>query len=888
MAVLAQILAGPHEYSTKMKDPGPKEFRDAARILTGDSAAFEEYVPDILESPKADRNRLTKYVAEYKHSGKPGERWAWRDKTNERLKLSTPEVALRMIDSLAHRETLERITSGLDGIWATATIIYTAYHPYKECLLKLFVSLGLDRVINYMDGINYWNRVVKLFDTYMKHWPDDCFAYFKLDGNPVEEYDLYTSMSSLMGFVTTPIPGEKFDPMQQALELTSSGKNYWVYDPEEDKFCASYRYGAKVLKRENNDRKRTAHVSNLTAREYVEEKTSTLDTGGSVAKQTVSDEQDKYRVTKALLKELYSPKELLDMILNPKPVVVYSLMKPEQGKIRLAVNAGVDSYVGLNYVLYNIGDVYYSMRHTSLGESLTEKVYRVGHRLQHLNGSNIPLDFEAFDNQPTLEDYTMIMNAMKDECSLDDERRAVTMHNEAYHHGTFVVRDGAKEVRLPIESGLTSGLKTTSIVGLEYNLATTGTVIDTMKWLIKTPGPTTLCAQGDDFDGQFKTKYESLLFYTIFKKYGNLAHGQKFYIARGRTDFLRQSYKPSGRIRGILARSIVACTMLKPTTEVIPPMQELLLQRFSAHYTAMRRAGIRPSDLAFVSLTRRFEHELTWQGPEIRRLARTTNLLGGLGYNIDSTESDAVRWENVSNGPTKTYNIPYFYSKAREKEMKLTYPELNNGFSFYASRSNQGVKDLSVMADARDRVDVMKRKYKFVPVTVLSSAVPQISMGVLPNTGGMDISTPNGLQTVIGLLGGMEQVTRMALTVPDGFMEEIELLMHDGLSLKKAINAYEFGHKTRVSARYVLELYGMETGMAMLRGGESGHVWQSIVLDSTGASIVTLLRTYLMIQNARLFQDKGTVERRAVLERIATVAYNYYVSTPLYDVFIRV
>lgn len=294
---------------------------------------------------------------------------------------------------------------------------------------------------------------------------------------------------------------------------------------------------------------------------------------------------------------------LYNLALNAGPQYSKIFIKAELGKIRLAVSSDLANYLIFSWIIYLSGNCYLNWSGVTLEETQNEKIIRIHSMRNALSrGVVVPFDFKGFDRQPTLSEIWDIVSVLIKASStiVPVADLPLFLSIVAQQHGSFMhpvlsgeipvfSQDGTKnahqdlemqEMALPIvivprwasvllsevysmESGLSSGINGTSIIGNGYNKTVTSMVIDILVCLGMDRATLLYYVQGDDTILFFITKRWALLAIYVYKKFGISFSTGKFSIRIAQGEYLRIWYKRD-RSFGYVTRTLPNLVQRKP------------------------------------------------------------------------------------------------------------------------------------------------------------------------------------------------------------------------------------------------------------------------------------------------------------------------------------
>lgn len=376
---------------------------------------------------------------------------------------------------------------------------------------------------------------------------------------------LFAETANLTGYRQMPMPG--FDIVKETKALCDGGDEHGIVA---DQWEQEFEEAAKEVMAGQD----IAKAEWVTLEEYIKHDLASTAGASSIGKvhYTYKNETGKFKARKNLLYDIMTPEQIYKVVVaNYDHQVATAFVKPEMGKLRIAVTGDIESYYVCSWLNYLAGHSYTTWVGNTLEESRTEQMRRMQTTLDQLiDNYSIPFDYKGFDHQPTLREIAIelrlyLSNALyntpvewKDYVST-----IIDIVIQSFFNSVTVVRDekGKKWV-FQVKGGVQSGVRLTSLLGNFWNQIMTRIVTKTLgspKQVIDK------YIRGDD-SSIITMNYEmALLFRLGYAAINAVGADAKYGIHRQETEFLRIWYA-NNRVYGYPNRAIPSLTQRKPWT----------------------------------------------------------------------------------------------------------------------------------------------------------------------------------------------------------------------------------------------------------------------------------------------------------------------------------
>jgi hypothetical protein len=583
------------------------------------SATENEFYPNLLDGTFTDEQAIKCYPPRSK-----------RDLSIRRTHLRTVYNLYSKTDSLPQWRLLLNACRHLDYIFLMNVL--WAWQLHGDDLINMLLHS------NSLVCIEYFGISAKWLNDQVKKYP--C---------PKLTRKMFAEVGALTGYRNPPFPG--FNQVEDARDLAQSGAKHGL-DTEESVWLQKFRTAATAI----TSAARVEPVTYMTLREFV--------TNGDWATSGASSEgylhwdylgqHGKVKCRKNLVRLALTDDQIYSIAIASLYLQMNStVVKPELGKIRIAVAGDLGTYLTMSWLNYLCHSVYKHWPHSTLEETMPEQIDRTNAMLNSLiQAYGLPFDFKGFDHQAALAEIKILCDIffrlgsvnvpyapvlqtdlpdIKDDALLQviDQK---TFHEYIYQHvisafdnSFLTVRDEhQREVKFKITGGLESGLRITSLIGNFWNMTITKMAMDNLKELgLSVPFSDYL--RGDD-SSISSIRYAAVLLMRLsYASMNAVGVDGKFGIHYQETEFLRQWYNQDG-LYGYPNRSIPNLTERKPWSSEPWQPENTITDLIDTVYILQRRLSRPLPDLLYVlkGMWSRLRHVST-------HLLELPKVLGGLG-----------------------------------------------------------------------------------------------------------------------------------------------------------------------------------------------------------------------------------------------------------------
>jgi hypothetical protein len=428
----------------------------------------------------------------------------------------------------------------------------------------------------------------------------------------------------LVGYRNPPVPG--FNVFDQAAELASGGQDQEGWLPLST-FYRNLRLASDV----------PVHATWMTFKEYVmtwdwSHTKGSSSKGRMLVKIPGERKRVKLKARKNAVPGLLDLFALADDALANHKAVNITIVKPELGKLRIAVAGDIDTYLKEAFMMAVISDWYKSWPSVVAGEDGLSTMRLMAQRCELSNaGFSVPYDVAKFDHVVSISQQIvahMYMGARGKQVlpatAQEEWQEIVDLITETYSHTTLVTRNGVDDVTVAVTGGLQSGRRTTSAQGNAFAVAMQWTAEDIGGVLSNTHSRSKAEITGDDvniMDKRWRRLAGIALGYQLLK----IPSGD-YSIMEGQTEFLRIYYE-DGVANGYLARCVPGILQRKPWSD--QPWSEV--SSWEAIWDAIRTSVRRGADEVMVEVWQQLAQVWSDRSGIDRRVLSIPTTLGGYG-----------------------------------------------------------------------------------------------------------------------------------------------------------------------------------------------------------------------------------------------------------------
>lgn len=387
--------------------------------------------------------------------------------------------------------------------------------------------------------------------------------YLKVNGPYLFNVDLVLEFGALTGYRF--LDSNLFDELEEARKLVCKNDLVFNFPPGTD-----FRYWA------DRTRTSTGPPKWLSFSDYVQgfvsyngDESIPWLTSGSSSKGYLYYEADgvvkKLKCRKNLVPYVYDLVELTEEARRNAKQENWTVVKNELAKVRLAVSSDILTYLQQSWLLYLTNGFYSLWPGSSLGETLEEEEQRLALMMVAVkNNYSLPWDFDGFDHQPKQEQLAYLAQIVVDTAYSNfpvPEVLAIGSRMvQAFAHSTLTVKRLGIDV--PVQDGLLSGLRYTSLFGNQWNTIISNIVVDII-YRYTGQRPIDLQIRGDDTSLTYTSQNLCEVACALYSHIGARGGEGKFSVRYNNTEFLRQHIYPD-HISGYVQRSIPGLTQRKP------------------------------------------------------------------------------------------------------------------------------------------------------------------------------------------------------------------------------------------------------------------------------------------------------------------------------------
>nr|UHS72444.1 MAG: putative RNA-dependent RNA polymerase [Totiviridae sp.] len=283
------------------------------------------------------------------------------------------------------------------------------------------------------------------------------------------------------------------------------------------------------------------------------------------------DEKGKFKARKNMILDVYTGDELWDIVRSWTGYLESkAFIKDEVGKRRLAVASGIEPYLYESYILYLYGHGFKNWEGITLDESPVSQHNRVSGVVESLKSGAyaLPFDFSRFDHQPTTKEIqTMILNlAEQNDVPIgyaQEYKKIVHKIVGAYANSEIIMKIDDRLVKEKVIGGIPSGVRSTSLIGNEWNSIMTRRAQDIVIQLLGYDPILRKGIKGDDTYLLANTAVELYLFRLAYASINAIGVNAKFGISQRNCEFLRNEISVNG-VRGWSNRTLPTIIQRKP------------------------------------------------------------------------------------------------------------------------------------------------------------------------------------------------------------------------------------------------------------------------------------------------------------------------------------
>jgi hypothetical protein len=450
--------------------------------------------------------------------------------------------------------------------------------------------------------------------------------------------------------------------------------------------------------------------------EFVNDGTSWA-TRGSAAGEKVYDENGKkFRISKAILPDVVDASRYYKHLTTPTPQINKTILKHERSKIRTAIQSDVPNYLLQTYVLEPISNLPRLIGVTPLGESIWETAARTMSYIELCSAGKwfMPFDYKGFDRHPLLSELLECIRQLKLMVSSTNHHPDHLLACDQVYASfvdAWILDDQGN--RYPVTGSLMSGLRKTALIGTLFcrswiravdmwlSVSTLRSAIDLADF------------QGDDANMVSDAWVRLARLKECIDRAGIQSTARKYYLDRGRTEFLRVEYTSSGAM-GYYSRIVATMSEKKPwspgTISPVDRVQEL----WNSYRTVIIRGGSLEWCKWLYMREVRGILKLSIGVGQLLKMLSTPRVLGGLGVFPPVESGEFVALAVVPRVRClKKYKMKWFSTKRKlRKELDRWGIECQPTESLcesYAGDKKLSITDNAMIAKVRDNVKFVLR-----------------------------------------------------------------------------------------------------------------------------------------------------------------------------------
>jgi hypothetical protein len=492
----------------------------------------------------------------------------------------------------------------------------TVYHLYqragKEDLWRRWipqlVNLDYITVANMMlneyvhgDWLRFWARAKCLNDLgdfllVAKHVSD----LLKKNPAPMALRLRYCESTGVSGYRNPPF--QNFDYFEETRKLSQGGETHGQTGTD---WLRIFDEASRDVQGDSVPQT----VEYLTLAQYIESdlaSTAGASTFGKVEWE-FEGETGKFKARKNFLLDITTVQYLADETMAHLGVQVNkSFIKPELGKMRIAVTGDIWSYFSQSWLNYLCGGVYLKWP----GNTMDERIEQQADRMKEMHdaaqgGYPLPFDFAAFDHQPTTDEVQILsrnylsrgrINVPEEGTHLWERIFKATI--TSFSKAVIIARDAGEMKEYQVQGGLPSGIRLTSLIGNYWNTTMTQIAKDNLSHLGMHDVPKSWL-RGDDSAIYSRSYWGSLLMRLSYAAINAVGNDSKYGIHYQQSEFLRVWYGET-KCFGYPNRALPGIIQRKPWNSEPWDPEGVISAQLSTIDTLERRLGRKLDDLKFV------------------------------------------------------------------------------------------------------------------------------------------------------------------------------------------------------------------------------------------------------------------------------------------------
>ena len=452
---------------------------------------------------------------------------------------------------------------------ANLTIAREIHGPVLE---HIFTTMGmLSSLEHYIRGANSLNQIAKKYPL------------------AIDDRLLLAELGNLTGYRQMPMPG--FDIYKEASALAHGGEPHGLQETEWD---GVFNTAAREVMRGQV----IPPVEFLTLEEYIRQDLASTSGSSTIGKMHYNWEENKgkFKARKNMVMDLFTAEEVIALVKkNYTKQTATAFVKPELGKLRVAVTGDIEAYYVSSWLNYLCGHCYTSWDGNTLEESATQQLKRMERTLDALiKAFSLPFDYKGFDHQPTLTEIKILLreylaSALRNVPPeyQEEVRTVIDDVVESFSETVMIIRDGDKTWQIKVTGGVQSGVRLTSLLGNMWNQ--TMTVISERLCEL-TDVLIMKLIRGDDSSLISRNYAGCLLARLGYQAINAQGHDAKYGIHYQETEFLRIWYA-NDRVYGYPNRAIPSLVQRKPWTSDPWGSEAVVISQLETIKLIERRVG---------------------------------------------------------------------------------------------------------------------------------------------------------------------------------------------------------------------------------------------------------------------------------------------------------
>lgn len=408
----------------------------------------------------------------------------------------------------------------------------------------------------------------------------------------------YAELGNLTGYRMPPMPG--FDIINETRELAEGGAEHGIY---------GWKNEFQELMEEITAGQKINRVEFMTLEQYIANDAAATAGASSVGKvhYTFDGKEHKFKARKNFLLDILSAEQIYGLVeRNAHRQEARAFVKPELGKMRVAVTGDLESYLVTSWLNYLAGHCYTSWEGSTLEEDRWRQMERMDRMIRQLiERFSLPFDYKGFDHQPELWEVkamcrhffsAVFVNVPLEYQSYVQEWIDIAV--ESFDESTCVLIDQQRRYEFDVTGGVQSGIRLTSLLGNFWNQIMTKAA---RKFQPRAKAIEDAYLRGDDSSLVCDSYQTCLLARLAYAAINAVGQDPKYGIHYQQSEFLRIWYT-SERVYGYVNRAIPSLSQRKPWTSDPWDPDAVVLAQISTLNIIERRTG-----QTFARIRRRIE-----------------------------------------------------------------------------------------------------------------------------------------------------------------------------------------------------------------------------------------------------------------------------------------